>query len=625
MKAHASDYRRYQEVSITFGKTDCERGIRLLSPERIPIEKKGKKWCRRTDWAVRRPINLEVDDAFFAGDPQRVEVRIDYFDGGKDTFAAVAQTVEGDYRVGRIIQKTDSRSWRHLTSTLWAPRFGAREDSLIHPDLRINPRWDGDEWIKSVRVRIPYLHPYTEKPGNLFGRDETVKCRIKLLNRKAPESFRLFWQVENWKGEPVRHGEDEIEAVSGFSVAKEMSLDPLPLGSYTVSFILKKGNAVIEETALHFGVTDPVLLQEDPGQSPFGVCTELGTALSQEKARILRESGIIWVRQSIPGNRIYAGGKADWRATDLAYDTARKEKLYLLALLLGAPPGTEDFATEAGRSRFASFVTEVARRYPDLSEWEVWNEPDTLGFWGAHDSKKYLALLKTVYAALKAVKPSYRVLNGGVVAGNYWFLGELFQAGAGQFLDAAAVHAYVETLEFGKWNLAMKLNAARDLLLKDDPKRKLWITEIGWQTSATGVSPDEQARRLVEGMVVALASPAVEKIFWFNFDDLGEDPTSENQHYGLVFKDLSPKPSLLAYRHLIRRLSGKKMVSRDNLGEGISAYRFEGAGGTALVVWSRKGPRTISLHAGKKMRSFDLMGNETDPTLVSENPQFIIW
>lgn len=82
--------------------------------------------------------------------------------------------------------------------------------------------------------------------------------------------------------------------------------------------------------------------------------------------------------------------------------------------------------TEAGRQGFAAFGAALAKQYKNQPViWEVWNEPNTRGFWrkdGEHNSPEfaaeYTALVNTVAPAMIAADPDCFVVAGSI--SNYW-------------------------------------------------------------------------------------------------------------------------------------------------------------------------------------------------------------
>jgi len=60
--------------------------------------------------------------------------------------------------------------------------------------------------------------------------------------------------------------------------------------------------------------------------------------------------------------------------------------------------------------QFATFAGMVAARYPQVLDWEIWNEPNTAYFWRpSPDPSAYVELLRRSYAAVKAANPNARV------------------------------------------------------------------------------------------------------------------------------------------------------------------------------------------------------------------------
>lgn len=102
---------------------------------------------------------------------------------------------------------------------------------------------------------------------------------------------------------------------------------------------------------------------------------------------------------------------------------------------------------------FAVFMQAVARKYPQVTYWEIWNEQDDTvgaedyyGCWG-NSSEPYNGgyyygyVLSKVYPALKAVNPKIKVVYGGLMsAKNSYYEGSII--GGGRF-DITNFHRYI--------------------------------------------------------------------------------------------------------------------------------------------------------------------------------------
>ena len=65
-----------------------------------------------------------------------------------------------------------------------------------------------------------------------------------------------------------------------------------------------------------------------------------------------------------------------------------------------------------------------------------------------------------------------------------------------------------------------------------------------WKTS------EAQQAKLLPRVYLAALSSGVDRIFWYNFRAFETDPNDMEAHFGIVKKDLAPKPAFLAYRAL---------------------------------------------------------------------------
>jgi Cellulase (glycosyl hydrolase family 5) len=129
-------------------------------------------------------------------------------------------------------------------------------------------------------------------------------------------------------------------------------------------------------------------------------------------------------------------------------------------------------------STYAAFVAWLAARYGTrLAAIEVWNEPDQanqLHFAGPEKPKRYAAILRAAYPAIKQADPNVPVLAGSLVGSNGVFLRALYAAGIKGFYDGLAVHFYNLTLA--------SLRAIHETQLAAGDTAPLWLDEFGWSS-----------------------------------------------------------------------------------------------------------------------------------------------
>ncbi|HEY1834792.1 MAG TPA: cellulase family glycosylhydrolase [Solirubrobacteraceae bacterium] len=129
-------------------------------------------------------------------------------------------------------------------------------------------------------------------------------------------------------------------------------------------------------------------------------------------------------------------------------------------------------------STFAEYTAFLATRYgTKLAAIEIWNEPDQANedyFAGPEKPKRYAAVLRAAYTAIKAANPAVEVLGGSLVGSNGVFLKQLYAAGIKGFYDGLAVHFYNLTLA--------SVRAIHETQLHNGDTTPLWLDEFGWSS-----------------------------------------------------------------------------------------------------------------------------------------------
>ena len=372
-----------------------------------------------------------------------------------------------------------------------------------------------------------------------------------------------------------------------------------------------------------------------------------GTPAEQTAAyQRLYAAGVRAVRLDLPWASVQppgGGRRFDFAATDRMLAPIRAAGLRIIGILDygnpdystlgalaarspapgGAPPfgnGNADFFPPDHPADFAAYARQVVRRYAkDAVAWEVWNEENEgYRFWEPHeDPAAYAALLCATYPVVKAVTPEIPVLLGGVffpgVAGAPGTSGPDFVSGAyaaqprlGGCYDALAYHPYAYPFTAPELDVPARgsvLSAAdqlRAVLTRHgDAGKALWITEVGWPTSAGyGVSEAKQAQ-YVARMEAATFAQGVPVLSWYTAGD-DADPTGANQeaHFGFTRADGTPKPALTALGTFARVFAGAQFAADRSVTLGLPVgtptaggrgfaleYRRTDGGATVTALW----------------------------------------
>jgi len=215
--------------------------------------------------------------------------------------------------------------------------------------------------------------------------------------------------------------------------------------------------------------------------------------------------------------------------------------------------------------RYTSAARTVISTFPQISHWEVWNEPNA---WTSHTGtvyhggnyiypSLYAALLGNLYPLIQSIQPSATVVTGGLFAHDN--AGDLSRDNSGtRYLDSVyslvgspvpfdviGMHYYIDQ---GGALVPEHLQPYLNMLLETiswyehNPSRPVYITEAGWSTRS--VSESVQASNLSAFYEVLNLNRFVQVRLWFQI----RDNPGGSQYYGLRHADGTPKPSFAAFQ-----------------------------------------------------------------------------
>ncbi len=216
---------------------------------------------------------------------------------------------------------------------------------------------------------------------------------------------------------------------------------------------------------------------------------------------------------------------------------------------------------EESLKAFAQYAYTLAKELKGkVKYFEVWNEPNTDGFWKPKaNPKDYANLLKYVYPAVKKGNPDAVVIGMTVAGLDIEFMEKVLAENVYDFMDAISVHPYCTPKSPEEAEIFEKIKSFYESLRKYGKQKPIWITEVGWPTNTGGgVSEDKQADFVIRQYLLTLANPFVKTnfIYWFGPD--GDDETWAEDRFGIIHQDYSPKPAYIALQNLISLLKDAK-------------------------------------------------------------------
>jgi hypothetical protein len=308
---------------------------------------------------------------------------------------------------------------------------------------------------------------------------------------------------------------------------------------------------------IRYGVQDDAWLEYGPGTLD-GRLDQLD-ALGVDIVRVT----VDW-RATEPRPGVY-----DWVRADALLEGLHSRGIAPLVTLYGSPGwangGRAENWAPVSTTSFAAFARNVAKRYPYVHMWTVWNEPNQRRWLRPTTPATYVKkLLNPAYAAIHSASPSSQVAGGvtaprgstGGVSPVDWIAG---MAAAHARLDAYAHNPYPlrrgETPMSGGCDHCETITMATlPRLLRDVQKAfgvhtRIWLTEYGYQTNPPdkllGVSYATQAKYASEAALCAYDAPRVDVLIHYLLKD---EPDPARWQSGVYSATGRAKPALQALR-----------------------------------------------------------------------------
>ena len=346
-----------------------------------------------------------------------------------------------------------------------------------------------------------------------------------------------------------------------------------------------------------------------------GMCTHFcqHKGVVELNIQSIQHAGIRSIRDEVGWSRVESTkGKLEMPAhfDEYVRYAAQQGIDVLLILDYGNPfydDGNRPTSPEAveGFCRYAEYVVE---HFGDaVRQYEIWNEWDIpIGLPERHRKKDgepnrgsaddYFNLLKVVYPRIKAVDPGVTVMGGcptpGAV-GNGW-LERIIELGAIDCSDAISIHTY----NYGRkgsdrtpeaWQKWMHEVQAMLRQYNDGADPDFYVTEMGWPTHVgeRGTDPELSGSYLGRLYLLARTMPSFRGLWWYDFQDDGWSAEYNENNFGIVRPDLTPKPAYHVMTGLSSLIRTGEYLGRVNTEDDqLWGLRFQHDGEEAWAVWS---------------------------------------
>ena len=428
--------------------------------------------------------------------------------------------------------------------------------------------------------------PLPDHPGNIFLHDESLAIAIP----EALPSGPLRWRLLN---------DRETELASGALPARppsRLSLNNPGIGWYRLEFLDSSTNRVAWTTA--------AVLARLHSPTPLDSPISLDAAISwfardddqqQERfANLAALAGVNWVRDRLRWRDIQP--EPDRFADDTTYDSAadiqHRAGLQVLQVFHDTPPWARPPNTRS--SRFAQdlravhrFTAAMARRFRGrIQAWEPWNEANVASF-GAHTIDEMSSWQKAAWLGFKSADPQLIVgWNATAAVPTPQHTEGLLANSVAPYFDTYNIHTYDWPHDYDRlWTPALAAAASKPL----------WITEADRGMKHLNVAPDFdlpwpgerlKAEALVQEYALSLAAGAAQHFHFI----LGHYHEPNGVQFGLLRRDLTPRPAYVALAATGRFLAGARRLGHWRPGDSVTVVAFrahpDGHERDVLVLWA---------------------------------------
>ncbi|GAA3661778.1 hypothetical protein [Microbacterium marinilacus] len=400
----------------------------------------------------------------------------------------------------------------------------------------------------------------TDRAYNIWDTaDEPLAVRAVAYNgADDSRDVRFTWTARDYDGEVVAE-RDIVYRVTARSTVDDDLAVPLPgRGMAFVELTVTAGEDEVY-TRTNVAVLPPHEFVETAATSMFGMAADYLFGPPEERALLKR----IGVR----------------RSRHLHFSQEERREYGFRQHRVRNPPSLDAYDDDPTALR--TYTREELDRAEagGASHYELANEWNMAGGVGSGEgADRYVRKwLTTFRRALDARDSDMGLLPVALAGMDIAYARNMFEAGLADHTRALNIHPgrvnvtpdYVPAPGGEFWNFHGALKRARALMEEyDADDMELWLTEVYAPTRPNSRNHDTY-RHAGENVVLSAAIAAAEGVtsmLWYQlYDNIKANPYGTNAsdaeyHYGLMLRDLSPKPSLLAYANIAEQLDEATFV-----------------------------------------------------------------
>ncbi|MFT8313978.1 MAG: beta-1,4-xylanase [Clostridium sp.] len=358
---------------------------------------------------------------------------------------------------------------------------------------------------------------------------------------------------------------------------------------------------------------------------------------SVQEVNKLQDGGFKIVRRDLSwGNIEKKKGVYDFSQYDKLVKSMSENNIKILFILDYSNPLYDKNLspyTNNGRKAFANFAKAAVEHYKGKQIiWEIWNEPN-ITFWKPKPNvDNYFKLVIETITAIKSKDKNAFIMAPALSTFDYDYLNCLGKYGLFKLINAISIHPYrAENPE----TIIDDYKRLRDLIQKYPHNKNIEISsgEWGYSTSLDGMNDIKQAQYCIRSYLINIMC-GININIWYDWRDDGIDKNNIEDNFGIVYNDLTPKPSYYAIKTMNKVLDGYRYIKRIDVGSKDDyVLMFEKNNKMVYALWTTGKDHNVKVDLkSKKIEVIDFIGknysdkvsNKEYKISIDENVKYIL-
>ena len=337
---------------------------------------------------------------------------------------------------------------------------------------------------------------------------------------------------------------------------------------------------------------------------------------------LLKSCGINQVRVDALLTSIYKDGIANITNTDnwvgqfsdngieieLILNTDKKSNLFGI---------DGKISSEEEKDEILRMIEDMINRYPQISKYEFLNEPNFY-YNTEEDMYWYAKVVEEIYNLLKAKDKDSKLIVGSTAIiengeiNSIPFLEGITKYSTYKNSNSYSMHFYDFSDSGNNDILKNRISPHVEFVRNIGGFQKINISEYGIPTIEKIADNTKQAEKLVQQSNI-LKEYNIQDSSIYTLINPGEDTNSQEDNYGIVNYDYTPKPAYYSLKNYYENTNGSEYIGTINLADGLEAHVYDKEGKPKIITWSDTKDQTIQIDYAN-FTAKDLYGNDIENT-----------